>query len=118
MRRPWAKMRVNSAFARTRADAEKPALAARVGVACGVPCKPGLTKRRPDAGRRAASPSGGEALAALGTATRKDLAPVGGLHAGAEAVVALALEVARLIGALGGHGGDSLGNADVENQKV
>src|SRR3546814_10963951 len=32
-------------------------------------------------------------------------AAVGGLHAGTEAVVALALEVAGLVGALGGHGG-------------
>ena len=45
-----------------------------------------------------------EAGAALGTTTGEDLAAVGGLHAGTEAVVALALEVAGLVGALGGHG--------------
>jgi hypothetical protein len=47
---------------------------------------------------------GAKTLAALGTATGKDLAAVGGGHAGTEAVVALALEVAGLVGALGGHG--------------
>ena len=47
--------------------------------------------------------SGGEALATLGTTTGQDLATVGGLHAGTETVVALALEVAGLVGALGGH---------------
>src|SRR5690606_25380029 len=49
--------------------------------------------------------SGRQALAALGAAAGEDLAAVGGLHAGTEAVVALALEVAGLVGALGGHGG-------------
>src|SRR5690606_31168748 len=48
--------------------------------------------------------SGAEALAALGTTTGQDLAAVGGRHAGTETVVALALEVAGLVGALGGHG--------------
>src|SRR5690606_22318761 len=55
--------------------------------------------------------SGRQDLATLGTATGQDLAAVGGLHAGTEAVVALALEVAGLIGALGGHGVDSSSDA-------
>src|SRR3546814_18715088 len=46
-----------------------------------------------------------QALAALGAAAGDDLAAVGGLHAGTEDVVALELEVAGLVGALGGHGG-------------
>ena len=49
--------------------------------------------------------SDAEAGAALGAATGQDLAAIGGGHAGAEAVVALALEVAGLVGTLGGHGG-------------
>ena len=49
-----------------------------------------------------------QAGAALGTATRQDLAAVGGRHAGTETVVALTLEVAGLVGALGGHGGTSI----------
>src|SRR5690606_30262924 len=60
-----------------------------------------------DSGRPGAS--GGEALAALGAAAGKDLAAIGGRHAGTEAVVALALEVAGLVGALGGHDGCSSG---------
>src|SRR5690606_35935689 len=53
-----------------------------------------------------------ETLAALGAATRQDLAAVGGRHAGTEAVVALALEVAGLVGALGGHAGGSAVTAE------
>src|SRR4249919_1708446 len=48
--------------------------------------------------------SGAKTLAALGATTREDLAAIGRRHAGTEAVVALALEVAGLVGALGGHG--------------
>src|SRR4249919_3877814 len=58
----------------------------------------------PAMGAGCACNSGGETLAALGAATGQDLAAVGGRHAGTEAVVALALEVAGLEGALGGHG--------------
>src|SRR5690606_35504013 len=62
--------------------------------------------------------SGAQALAALGTTTRQDLAAIGGLHAGTEAVVALALEVAGLEGALGGHGGTRFGNGAKELESV
>src|SRR5262245_23009976 len=47
---------------------------------------------------------GAKTLAALGAAAGEDLAAIGGRHAGTETVVALALEVAGLVGALGGHG--------------
>ena len=53
----------------------------------------------------AATQSSAEDFAALGAATRQDLAAVSGLHTGTEAVVALTLEVAGLEGALGGHVG-------------
>src|SRR5690606_32738806 len=43
----------------------------------------------------------------LGAAAGQDLAAANGLHAGTEAVVALALEVAGLESALGGHLGSS-----------
>ncbi len=43
---------------------------------------------------------GAETLAALGAATRQDLAAIGGRHAGTKTVVALALEVAGLKSAL------------------
>src|SRR5207344_3388527 len=49
--------------------------------------------------------SDAEARTALGAATGQDLAAVLGRHAGTETVVALALEVRRLVGTLGGHGG-------------
>src|SRR3546814_6412860 len=63
-------------------------------------------RSRPSASAgRGETASGRQALAALGAAAGDDLAAVGGLHAGTEAVVALALEVAGLVGALGGHGG-------------
>lgn len=55
--------------------------------------------------RRSGVGSDAEARAALGATTGEDLATVGGLHAGAEAVVAFALEVAGLVGTLGGHDG-------------
>src|SRR5690606_27573366 len=76
------------------------------GIARAGPWSSRWISRRP--GVRKTGPrceSGAQALAALGTATRQDLAAVGRLHAGTEAVVALALEVAGLEGALGGHGG-------------
>jgi hypothetical protein len=47
---------------------------------------------------------GAKTLAALGATAREDLAAIGRRHAGTETVVALALEVAGLVGALGGHG--------------
>jgi hypothetical protein len=47
--------------------------------------------------------SGSQAGTALGATTGENLAAVGGLHAGTETVVALALEVAGLVSALGGH---------------
>src|SRR5690606_25014548 len=58
-------------------------------------------------GGRAGAASGRQAPATLGAAAGQDLAAVGGLHAGTEAVVALALEVAGLESALGGHLGSS-----------
>src|SRR6478672_10113068 len=61
--------------------------------------------------------SDGEAGATLGTATREDLAAVGGLHACTESVVALALDVAGLVGALGGHDGTP-GNAWVRPRTI
>ena len=85
-RRPPSKTRPYSAGARTRA-------------AGGKLCWEGIGRRLRPRG------SGAEALATLGTTTGQDLAAIGGLHAGTEAVVALALEVAGLVGALGGHGG-------------
>src|SRR5690606_18047670 len=78
---------------------------------------PGLRKAGLHAAGGAGRRSGAEALAALGAATREDLAAVGGLHAGTETVVALALEVAGLVGALGGHGGTRL-KSDRKNRKV
>jgi hypothetical protein len=48
--------------------------------------------------------SDSQATTTLGTTTRQDLTTVGGGHAGAETVVALTLEVAGLVGALGRHG--------------
>src|SRR5690606_23890417 len=62
--------------------------------------------------------SGAQALAALGAATRQDLAAVSRLHAGTEAVVALALEVAGLVGALGGHGGTRFVNGAKEPESL
>src|SRR5690606_31636511 len=47
--------------------------------------------------------SDGETLAALGATRIDDRATAAGFHAGAEPVGAGALEVARLIGAFGGH---------------
>lgn len=52
--------------------------------------------------------SDAEAGTALGAAAGKDLAAVGGLHAGTETVVALTLDIAGLVGALGGHGETTL----------
>src|SRR6476619_1657361 len=76
-RRPPSKTSVNSLRARTRALRGKAAVAASVAAA----------------------------LAALGAAAGQHLAAVGRRHACTEAVVALALEVAGLVGALGGHDG-------------
>src|SRR5690606_3063629 len=94
VRRPCWKARSNSARARTRTSRGKRAFMG------------GAARSRPStsAGRDETA-SGRQALAALGAAAGEDLAAVGGLHAGTEAVVALALEVAGLVGALGGHGG-------------
>ena len=44
-----------------------------------------------------------EAGAALGTTPRENLAAIGGFHALTETVVALALDIAGLISAFGGH---------------
>src|SRR5690606_20736374 len=63
---------------------------------------------------RACARSGAEALAALGAATRQDLAAADGLHPCTEAVVALALEVAGLVRALGGHGDTLKGSGSKE----
>src|SRR5690606_17566020 len=95
VRRPCWKARSNSARARTRTLRGKRAFMWW-----------GTARSRPStsAGRDETA-SGRQALAALGAAAGEDLAAVGGLHAGTEAVVALALEVAGLVGALGGHGG-------------
>ena len=46
-----------------------------------------------------------QSLATLGATARQDLAAIGRRHAGTETVVALALEVAGLVRALGGHDG-------------
>src|SRR5690606_26338687 len=97
VRRPSWNARSNCARARTRAWRGN-----RASIS-------GVARARPAAGRESAS--GRQALAALGTATGQDLAAVSGLHAGTEAVVAGALEVAGLVGALGGHGGSSSGYA-------
>ncbi len=51
--------------------------------------------------------SDAEAGAALGAATRQDLAAIGRCHASTETVVAFTLDVAGLVSALGGHGGTS-----------
>ena len=53
-----------------------------------------------------------QAAAALRTATREDLAAIGGLHAGTETVVALALQIAGLVSALGRHGGPAYFSAE------
>ena len=50
-----------------------------------------------ESGTGAGRGSDGQAAAALRAAAREDLAAVGGLHAGTEPVVALALEVAGLV---------------------
>ena len=62
-------------------------------------------------GRRCAGnarASDAEAGTALGATTGKNLAPICGFHARTETVIALTLEVAGLVGALGGHGDDSI----------
>src|SRR5690606_26105507 len=64
-----------------------------------------LRRRSSRRNRSGEEASGRQALAALGAAAGQDLAAAGRLHACTEAVVALALEVAGLEGALGGHGG-------------
>jgi len=64
-----------------------------------------LLRGAPRLARYAAPGSGAEALAALGATAGQHLAAVGRGHACTEAVVALALEVAGLVGALGGHDG-------------
>jgi hypothetical protein len=48
-----------------------------------------------------------EAGAALGAATGQNLAAIGGFHAGTKTVVALALDIAGLVRAFGGHDGTS-----------
>src|SRR3546814_8457930 len=94
VRRPCWKARSNSARARTRTWRGKRAFMGET------------VRSRPSASAgRGETASGRQALAALGAAAGDDLAAVGGLHAGTDAVVALALEVAGLVGALGGHGG-------------
>src|SRR5690606_16567384 len=96
VRRPCWKARSYSARARTRTWRGNRAV------------MEGTARSRSSAvAGRGGTASGRQALAALGAATGEDLAAVGGLHAGTEAVVALALEVAGLVGALGGHGGSS-----------
>ena len=55
-------------------------------------------------GRTQVAGSDGETGAALGATTGQNLAAVCGLHASTKAVVTLALDVAGLIGAFGGHG--------------
>src|SRR4030095_7823148 len=104
-RRPCWKMRSKSERARTRAVRGN-----RGDVM-------GRCRLKPD-GRAEPRPErlGAETLAALGATTGKNLAAVGGSHAGTEAVVALALEVAGLIGALGGHGG--LAGSDRKDSEV
>jgi hypothetical protein len=52
--------------------------------------------------------SGGEARTAFGAAAGKNLAAIGGFHAGTETVIALTLEIAGLVGALGGHDSGSV----------
>src|SRR6478609_2613616 len=52
--------------------------------------------------RRAPARLGNDLLAALGTAARKNLLPTRGLHTGAEARGAFALDLARLISAFHG----------------
>src|SRR3546814_16902551 len=94
VRRPGWKARSKSARARTRTGRGKRAFMGET------------VRSRPSASAgRGETASGRQALAAIGAAAGDDLAAVGGLHAGTEAVVALALEVAGLVGALGGHGG-------------
>jgi hypothetical protein len=68
-----------------------------------------ITRERP-ARKLAGNGSNREAMTALGAAASQHLATVGGLHAGTEAVIALALEIAGLIGAFGCHGGVSKTN--------
>src|SRR5690606_18352175 len=60
----------------------------------------------------AATQSSAEDFATLGAATRQNLAAVSGLHTSAEAVIALALEVAGLERALGGHGGTCMNETE------
>jgi hypothetical protein len=48
-----------------------------------------------------------EAGAALGAAAGQNLAAIGGFHAGTEAVVAFAFQIAGLVRAFGGHDGTS-----------
>src|SRR5690606_9659699 len=67
----------------------------------------GLAQGPRHGGHAPGAASGRQAPAALGAAAGQDLAAVGGRHAGTEAVVALALEVAGLESALGGHFGFS-----------
>src|SRR4249919_3222541 len=90
LRRPSAKTRSKSAPMRTRALRGRPASTGFVT----------LTRTRAAA---KADASDSQATATLRATTREDLAAVGGLHARTEAVVALALEVAGLVSALGGH---------------
>src|SRR5690606_40218093 len=92
VRRPCLKTLSYSARARARAWRGKWAAIMSV-----VTAAPGC--------RWSTSRSGAEALAALGAAAGEDLAAVGGRHARTETVVALALEIAGLVGALGGHCG-------------
>src|SRR5690606_5308938 len=103
-RLPSLKAAWYSAAARRRARGGK---VRETSGACGA--KAGSGARAAVTGGAGDDGSDGEPGAALGTATGQDLAAVGGLHAGAEAVVALALEVAGLVRALGGHGGTPVG---------
>src|SRR3546814_12670288 len=94
VRRPGWKARSKSARARTRTGRGKRAFMGET------------VRSRPSASAgRGETASGRQALAALGAAAGDDLAAVGGLPAGTEAVVALALAVSGLVGSLGGPRG-------------
>jgi hypothetical protein len=61
--------------------------------------------------------SDAKAGAAFGTATGQYFAAIGGFHAGTETVIALAFQVAWLVGAFGGHDGASI-NGGIVNWKL
>src|SRR5690348_17214008 len=104
MRLPASNTRVNSLRARTRAHRgnEARGMTGNPGWPAAGTARTGNVSAWRRRGRRG---SGAEALAALGATAGQDLAAVGRRHAGTEAVVALALEVAGLVRALGGHDG-------------